>query len=303
MLHHIEFQSIVDMALAEDLSLGDVTTDALIDPNLRAQASIIVKRSGVLAGIEVAAFVFQRVDPSLKFDILVNDGAKVKAGDVVASLEGAVASILKAERVALNFLQRLSGIATETARYVEAVAPITPSPPSRDDYGVSTYGVRTSGAKIMETRKTTPGLRALEKYAVRIGGGHNHRKNLGDGVLIKDNHLAALHSSGAYIAEVVRRARQNTPHTLKIEIEVETVEEARQAIEAGADIILLDNMSLDGMRQAVELARGRALTEASGGITLDNVRAVAETGVDFISIGALTHSPKALDISLELEPR
>ena len=292
MLSSIEFQGIVDMALAEDLGLGDVTTDALIARDLQAKASIKVKKDGVLAGTEVAAFVFQRVDPSLKFDTIVSDGAKVKAGDVVAVLEGAAASVLKAERVALNFLQRLSGIATETARYVEAVAPITPSP----------YGVRTSGARIMETRKTTPGLRALEKYAVRVGGGYNHRKNLGDGVLIKDNHLAALRSKGADIAEVVRRARQNAPHTLKIEIEVETVEEARQAVEAGADVILLDNMSLDDMRQAVELARGRALTEASGGITLDNIRAVAETGVDFISIGALTHSPKALDISLELEP-
>jgi len=283
LLHHLEFRAIVDMALAEDLGLGDVTTDALMDHDLRAKASIIVKKDGVLAGIGVAAFVFQRVDPSLKFNTIVTDGAHVKAGDVVATIEGAAASILKAERTALNFLQRLSGIATETACYVEAVA-----------------GLPT---RIMETRKTTPGLRALEKYAVRIGGGHNHRKNLGDGVLIKDNHLAAMRFRGNDIGEVVRKARQYAPHTLKIEIEVETVEEARQAIEAGADIILLDNMSLADMRQAVELARGCALSEASGGITLENVRAVAETGVDFISIGAITHSSKALDISLEFEPK
>ncbi len=282
MLHHIEFQAIVDVALAEDLGLGDVTTDALIDRESQAKASMIVRKDGVLAGIEVAAAVFQRVDPALRFGAVVSDGARVGANDVVAHIDGAAANILRAERTALNFLQRLSGIATETARYVEAVAGLP--------------------VRITETRKTTPGLRALEKYAVRVGGGYNHRKNLGDGVLIKDNHLATLRSRGLGIAEAIRRARQNAPHTLKLEIEVETVEEARQAVEAGADVVLLDNMSLDDMRRAVELARGRALTEASGGITLDNVRTVADTGVDLISVGALTHSSKALDISLEFEP-
>lgn len=282
MLFSTEIQEIVDGALAEDLGQGDVTTEALIAPGLQARASVKAKERGVLAGIEVAALVFQRVDPSLAFKSLVGDGSRVEAGDVIAVLEGTAASILKAERVALNFLQRLSGIATDTARYVEAVAGLP--------------------VRILDTRKTTPGLRVLEKYAVRVGGGHNHRKSLGDGVLIKDNHLAVLRSSDADIAEAIKQARQRAPHTLKIEIEVETVEEARQAIEAGADAILLDNMALDDMRQAVNLARGRTLTEASGGVTLDNVRAVAETGVDLISIGALTHSSKALDISLELEP-
>ncbi len=211
-------------------------------------------------------------------EVRIPEGSKVKPGDIVARIEGRVAGILKAERVALNFLQRLSGIASETARYVEAI--------------------KGMNCRLMDTRKTTPGLRFLEKYAVRIGGGHNHRLHLGDGVLIKDNHLAALHGQGMSLKEVVAEAKRKAPHNLKVEVEVKTVEEA---LEAGADIVMLDNMSLKEMRRAVELIKGRALLEASGGITLDNVRAVAETGVDCISVGALTHSTKALDISLELE--
>jgi nicotinate-nucleotide pyrophosphorylase (carboxylating) len=192
-----------------------------------------------------------------------------------------VASILKAERTALNFLQHLSGIATETARYVDAV----------------------SGTKaiITDTRKTIPGLRLLEKYAVRAGGGRNHRLNLGDGVLIKDNHLAALRSSGVGLGEAVKQARERAPRTMKIEVEVESVKQAQEALSAGADIIMLDNMNVKDMRRVVKLVQGRALLEASGGITLDNVRSVAEAGVDLISVGALTHSAKALDISLEVE--
>jgi len=241
----------------------------------------VAEASGVLAGAEVARMVFHRVDPSLQFELLIPEGSRVQPGDVIAKVEGKVASILQAERVALNFLQRLSGIASETRRYVEAIK-----------------GLK---GRIVDTRKTTPGLRFLEKYAVRVGGGYNHRLHLGNGVLLKDNHLAALRGQGISLKEVVAQAKQKAPPNLKVEVEVETAEEAQEAAEAGADIVMLDNMGLKEMRQAVALVRGRALLEASGGITLDNVRQVAETGVDFISVGALTHSAKALGFSLELE--
>jgi nicotinate-nucleotide pyrophosphorylase (carboxylating) len=277
-----QVEQIVSNALAEDLASGDVTTEALVPSELEGKVSILVKRDGVLAGIDVAKEVFRQVDPSLRFNALVKDGAKVGKGQVVATVEGKVASILKAERTALNLLQHLSGIATETARYVDAV----------------------SGTKaiITDTRKTIPGLRLLEKYAVRAGGGRNHRLNLGDGVLIKDNHLAALRSCGVGLGEAVNKARKRAPHAMKVEVEVESVKQAREALSAGADIIMLDNMNVKDMRCVVELVQGRALLEASGGITLDNIRSVAEAGVDLISIGALTHSAKALDISLEVEP-
>lgn len=273
---------IVSNAIAEDLGYGDVTTEALVSSELEGKASILVKRDGVLAGMDVAKEVFRQADPSLHFKAVVKDGAKVRKGDVVATVEGKVANILRAERTALNFLQHLSGIATETARYVDAV----------------------SGTKaiITDTRKTIPGLRLLEKYAVRAGGGHNHRLNLGDGVLIKDNHLAALRSSGVGLGEAVKKARKRAPRAMKVEVEVESVKQAQEALSAGADIIMLDNMNVKDMRRVVKLVQGRALLEASGGITLDNVRPVAEAGVDLISVGALTHSAKALDISLEVEP-
>lgn len=276
----LSVEQVIDRALQEDLGCGDATTEALIPRTQQGKAIIIAKEAGILAGINVAKQVFLKVDPELKLDIVIEDGAQVKPGDITARIEGRVASILKAERVALNFLQRLSGIATQTARYVEAV--------------------RGLPVQITDTRKTTPGLRALEKYAVRTGGGKNHRMHLGDGVLIKDNHLAALRSQGLSIKQIVATARHKAPPGLKIEIEVKTPQEAVAAADAGADIIMLDNMGLQDMRQAVQLIKGRAAIEASGGITLDKVRAVAETGVDFISIGALTHSAKALDISLEL---
>ena len=276
-----QFRRIVSQALAEDLAFGDVTTEALVPSELKGKASILVKRDGVLAGIDVAKEVFQQVDHSLRFRALAKDGAKVRKGDVVAIVEGKVASILKAERTALNFLQHLSGIATETARYVDAV----------------------SGTKavITDTRKTIPGLRLLEKYAVRAGGGRNHRLNLGDGVLIKDNHLMALRASGVGLGDAVKKARRRALRATKVEVEVESVKQAREALSAGADIVMLDNMKVTNMLKVVKLAQGRALLEASGGITLDNVRSVAKTGVDLISVGALTHSAKALDISLELE--
>jgi nicotinate-nucleotide pyrophosphorylase (carboxylating) len=274
-------EQLIDYALAEDLGRGDVTTEALIPDDQRGTGFVVVKAGGILAGIEVAKRVFHRVDSGLKVDILLEDGSRVKPGDIVVKIEGKIASILKAERVALNFLQHLSGIASETNRYTEAVKGLP--------------------VQIMDTRKTTPALRLLEKYAVRVGGGENHRMNLGDGILIKDNHLASLRSCGLSIKDIVAKARQNAPRRLKVEVEVKTLQEAVEAAEAGADIIMLDNMSLDAMRQAVKSIHGRALIEASGGITLDKVRAAAETGVDFISVGALTHSARALDISLEFK--
>ena len=251
-------------------------------PDLLGKASILVKARGILAGGEIAKRVFLRVDPSLRVEVLIKDGAKVKPGDIVAAISGKVVSILKAERTALNFLQRLSGIASQTARYI-----------------AKTRGLNVS---ITDTRKTTPGLRLLEKYAVSIGGGQNHRLHLGDGILIKDNHIAALRALGMSLKDIVTKAKQNA-RGLKVEVEVGTAEEAVEAVEGGADIIMLDNMSPDEMRRVVSLLPGQVKIEASGGVTLANVRAVAETGVNLISVGALTHSSKALDISLELEPQ
>jgi nicotinate-nucleotide pyrophosphorylase (carboxylating) len=279
----LQIEEIIDRALAEDLGKGDVTTEALITGDQQGAGFIVAKEEGILAGIEAAKQVFYRVDPELKVEILLEDGARIKPGSKVAKVSGSIASILKAERVALNFLQRLSGIASETNRYVARVEGLP--------------------VRIMDTRKTTPGLRSLEKYAVSVGGGKNHRMNLSDGILIKDNHLMALRSQGLNIKEIIAKARQDAPQRVPIEVEVRTVSEALEAVEAAADIIMLDNMSHEDMREAVKSINGRALIEASGGITLDNVRAVAETGVDFISIGALTHSARALDINLELEAK
>jgi nicotinate-nucleotide pyrophosphorylase (carboxylating) len=275
-----QIEEVVDRALAEDLRWGDVTTEAIIPADLKGKASMMAKARGILAGVEVARLVFRRVDPSTQFDIIIQEGNDIQPGDPIAKLEGKVASILEAERTALNFLQRLSGIATETRRYVEAIKGLD--------------------SRIVDTRKTTPGMRVLEKYAVRVGGGHNHRLHLGDGVLIKDNHLAALRSQGLAMKDIIDRAREKAPFNLKVEVEVRTAQEAVEAVEAGADIVMLDDMGLEEMRQAVRLVKGRALLEASGGITLDNVRHVAEIGVDLISIGALTHSARSLDISLEM---
>jgi nicotinate-nucleotide pyrophosphorylase (carboxylating) len=275
-----QVKRLIRQAIAEDFSQGDVTTEALIPETSQSKASVMAKARGIIAGTEIAKQVFLKVDPKLEVDILIKDGAEVKLGDVIARIEGRTASILKAERVALNFLQRLSGIASETARYVQAVKGLP--------------------VLITDTRKTSPGLRTLEKYAVRVGGGKNHRMHLADGILIKDNHIAVLRRRGLSIKEIVAKARHKASPELKIEVEVKTPEEAIQAAEAGADIVMLDNMNLEDMQRAVLLVKSRALIEASGGITLESVRAVAETGVDLISIGALTHSPKALDISLEL---
>jgi len=291
----LQIEEIIDRALAEDLGRGDITTEALIPDGQQGNGFVVAKKEGILAGINVAKQVFQQVDPELKVEILLEDGARVEPGSKIAKVSGSIASILKAERVVLNFLQRLSGIASATNRYVEAVKGLP--------------------VRIMDTRKTTPVLRSLEKYAVKVGGGENHRMNLSDGILIKDNHIVALRSQGLNITEIVAKARHNTPlssrgakrrsnlqaRQIQVEVEVGTVPEALEAVEAGVDIVMLDNMNLEDMRKAVKTIHGRALIEASGGITMDNVRAVAETGVDFISIGALTHSVRALDISLELE--
>lgn len=278
-----QLDSIIEAALAEDTGRGDVTSEALLPADLPGQASFVIKEAGVLAGIEVAGRVFQKVDPSLRIKVLISDGTAVRPGDIAGTVEGSVASILKGERVALNFLQRLSGIASTTARYVTEV--------------------RGFKAKIYDTRKTTPGLRALEKYAVRMGGGQNHRLHLGDAVLIKDNHIAALRAKGLGLAEIVEKARRNAPPGTTIEVEVTSASQAAEALKSKPDIIMLDNMGPDEMKRAVQIVGGRARLEASGGITLETVRRVAETGVDMISIGALTHSYKALDISLELDSK
>jgi len=277
-----QIEHIIDLALAEDTGHGDVTSEALIPPELQGKASILVKSEGVLAGGDVAKKVFLKVDPSLSVEILIKDGAKVKPGDIAATISGRVISILKAERVAMNFLNKLSGIASQTAQYI----------------------ARTQGtsAKITDTRKTTPGLRLLEKYAVRMGGGKNHRFHLGDAILIKDNHLVALRALGMNLKDIITKAKQNAPKGLKVEVEVETLQEALDAVEAGADIIMLDNMTPDEMRHIMSLMPSQIQIEASGGITLANIQTVAKTGVNLISIGALTHSSQALDMSLELEP-
>ncbi len=278
-----QLDSIIETALAEDIANGDITSEAIIPKGLYGKASLLVKEPGVLAGIEVAGRVFKKVDPDLEITYIIRDGEAIETGDVAALVTGRVRSILKAERTALNFLQRLSGIATMTAKYTAETTELN--------------------ARIYDTRKTTPGLRVLEKYAVRMGGGCNHRMDLGDGILIKDNHIAALRATGMTLKEIIQKARQNAPAGTTVEIEVTTTKEAFEALKAGADIIMLDNMQPNEMRQVTGLACGKVRLEASGGINLDNVHHAAMTGVDIISIGALTHSVKSLDISLELEPQ
>ena len=281
MLISFDIQNLIDASFAEDVIFGDPTTDVLISPELTGRAALVTRDSGVLAGIDLATAVFQRFDPSLCSEALVPDGSSISPGDRLALVSGSVASILKAERTAVNFLQHLSGVASETRRYVDAVSGLH--------------------AKIVDTRKTTPGLRKLEKYAVRMGGGQNHRQNLADGILIKDNHIQAMALQGLGIGDVVKRANARASHTIKVEIEVDTIAQLREVLDAGADLILLDNMSTKQMREAVEITDGRAVLEASGGITLETVKSIAETGVDIISVGALTHSAPALNVGLDME--
>ena len=262
--------------LREDLEHGDITTDAIFSDQETATVTIRARESLVAAGMEpVAARVFQLLDSRINVADVMPDGKKVSAGEVLMTVNGSVRSLLRGERVALNLIQRLCGIATLTRQYVDAV-----------------QGLK---ARIVDTRKTTPGLRILEKYAVRVGGGKNHRYSLSDGVLIKDNHIAACGS----IHQAVKRARATVPHTIAIEVETDTLEQVRECLDCGVQIIMLDNMDLGTMRQAVGMINGSALVEASGGVNLDTVRGIAATGVDIISVGALTHSARACDIGLD----
>ncbi len=266
----------VARALAEDVGAGDITTEAVVDSGTPCRAEIVAKAEGVVAGLVVAEATFRAVDPEVSFEHAVSDGGEVSPGTVVARVAGEAASILTAERTALNFLQRMSGIATLTARYVKAVA--------------------GTGARILDTRKTAPGLRALDKYAVAAGGGTNHRMGLFDAVLIKDNHIRAAGG----IAEAIDRAREAAGGSAEVEVEAQSLAQVEEAVAVGVDVIMLDNMGAEEIRAAVKLVGERARTEVSGGVSLDTVRELAECGVDYISVGALTHSAPALDLSLEM---
>ena len=269
---------LIQLALREDIGPGDITTDTLVAPDDRGEGKIVAKQDLVIAGLPVAEKVFRVLDPSIRFTTGFEDGERIDAGTCVVRIEGRLAALLKGERTALNFLQRLSGIATQARRYVDAVANRT--------------------VKLVDTRKTTPGWRVLEKYAVRMGGAHNHRMGLFDGVLIKDNHIAVAGG----IAEAVEKVRQTISHLVKVEVETDSLEAVKQAMAAGADIIMLDNMDLDQIRRAVRMIDKRALVEVSGGVTWENLEQLACTGVDLISIGALTHSAVAVDLSMYIHP-
>lgn len=273
-LNPLYIDEIIQNALREDMPYGDITTDNLLNDQHKTKARLISKESGVIAGMDVARRVFELVDSDIELEVFVQDGEKVKKGDVIAYISGLTASVLKAERTALNLLQRMSGIATATAMYVEAVEGLP--------------------VRIVDTRKTVPGLRTLDKYAVVTGGGQNHRYGLSDAVLIKDNHIAA--AGGIHNAVSIIKGK--IPHTVKIEVETESFEQVEEAVAAKADIIMLDNMNCEQMKKCVMFINKRALVEASGNVSLLTVREIAQTGVDIISVGAITHSVKALDISL-----
>ncbi len=273
--------ALIDAAVAEDQTFNDPTTQAVVSPEIQGTGMLRAKAVGVLAGVDVAIAVFQRVDPTLEVEAILQDGAPLSPGDDIAVVRGSAAGILRAERIALNFMQRMSGIASDTNRYVQAVDGLN--------------------ARIVDTRKTAPGHRYLDKYSVRMGGGYNHRLNLADGILIKDNHIQANRFREMGLKDVIQLALARASHTIKVEVEVESMEQVKEALEAGAHIIMLDNMSVPEMADAMKVIGDQAIVEASGGITYDTIRAVAETGVDLISIGALTHSVEALDISLDLE--
>lgn len=268
---------VIERALAEDIGTGDITTRTVVPEHTTVTGQFVAKQSGVICGLPVVQTVFSTLDASIRVELVLHDGDTVEKGGTIATISGPAAPILSGERVALNFLQRLSGIATRTASLVALTA-----------------GTK---AVVCDTRKTTPGLRVLEKYAVRTGGGCNHRMNLADGILIKDNHIRAAGG----IAPAVRAAKTHAPKTLKIEVEVENLRGVGEALEAGADIIMLDNMDLEEMAEAVRMINGRALVEASGNMDSKNLRDVAQCGVDMISLGALTHSVEALDISLRFD--
>ncbi len=278
-----QIEKIIDLALEEDTANGDVTSDILIPANLAGRGSIVAKEEGLLAGGEVARITFLKADSSLEVEIAIQDGKVVKPGDVILTVNGRVRSILKGERTALNFLSRLSGVATETAKYIAKL--------------------KGSKVAISDTRKTSPGLRMLEKYAVYAAGGHNQRPDLASGILIKDNHLTAVQAKGMGLKEAVALAKKEARQGMKVTVEVDTVAKVKEAAKGEPDIIMLDNMSLDDMKKAVDLIPENIMVEASGGITLDNVSDVAMVGVDVISVGAITHSAKALDFSLEFSTK
>ncbi len=277
MLPHLLFEKSVKEALLEDLGrAGDITSEAILNKNIKIEATLVARKCGVLCGTATALTAFQLIDPEIKYDNILIDTALVNSGDIIARINGSATSILAAERVALNFLGHLSGISTLTAEYVSQIS--------------------HTHAKICDTRKTTPNLRALEKYAVSCGGGVNHRFGLDDAILIKDNHIAVAGG----VAAALRAAKQKIGHLVKIEIEVDTLDQLHEALSEGVDVVLLDNMSIPQLAEAVRMINKQALSEASGGISLDTVAAVAETGVNLISVGALTHSAPVLDVGLDI---
>lgn len=273
---NVLIDKIIEQALLEDIGTGDITTESIIPSNLKAKGIIKTSEEGVVAGLDIVFLVFIKLDSEICFQPKIKDGNKILPGEILGEITGPARTILKGERVALNFLQRMSGIATITSKFCQQVK----------DFPV----------RIFDTRKTTPGLRILEKYAVRMGGGHNHRFGLYDAVLIKDNHIAVAGG----IKSAVNSVRKQISHTAKIEVEVENLSQLQEALKVQVDTIMLDNMDLETMKEAVKMVKGEALIEASGGITLEKVREIAQTGVDLISVGALTHSVKSLDISMEI---
>jgi len=274
---------IIKRALVEDAPWGDITSEAFLPEEATATATLNARESGVFSGALVFARVFELVDPEVVVELALDDGEPFATGATLARVDGSARSILRAERVALNLVQRMSGIATLTARYVMAVA------------GTS--------ARVVDTRKTTPGLRVLERQAVRDGGGHNHRFSLSDAVLAKDNHLAVLAAAGVDLGTAIRNARARIPHTTHLEVEVDQIEQIEPVVSAGVDTIMLDNFAIDELREGVRIVAGRALVEASGGVNLDTIAEIAATGVDLISVGALTHSVRALDLGLDVDVR
>ncbi len=277
-----QIHTLIEAALQEDHAREDVTTNSLFPKNIRAQASIIAKENLVIAGLSIAKYVFAKVDSKLEFTQMKKDGDPVKVGTICCTISGDTRSLLSAERVALNFLQHLSGIATLTNQFAQAI--------------------KGSTTKILDTRKTTPGLRQLQKWAVTLGGGTNHRQSLKDGILIKDNHLALLKSQGISVEKACQLAKKHSSRRLKICVETDTLAQVREAIQGKADIILLDNMSPQKAKKAIQLIEGRALIEISGGITMKNIHSFGKIGADFISIGALTHSAPAMDLSMKMTP-
>lgn len=274
MIASTHVRELIRLALAEDIGPGDLTTELTVDPNMKARAQIIAKQDLIVSGLIPAVMTFEEIDDRLEIKALVDDGDPASAGKILITASGSAASLLTAERIALNLLMHLSGVATQTRKYVKAV--------------------QGTGARVIDTRKTTPGMRALEKAAVRHGGGFNHRFGLYDGILIKDNHIKAVGS----IKTAIQKARNLAPHTLKVEVEVEDMAGLKEAVSAGADAVLLDNMTIEQMTEAVKFAKGKVMLEASGGVNITNIARVAGTGVDYISVGALTHSAPSADMSM-----